>query len=135
VGQESEYLVATVAPADAHNKFLVWESSDPAVAEIKRWVVSTENGAARGRIDWAVTQFLEACFQIQSNVDIVDAWAMIASEAKARGRMSKPSPPGSQIDDVWIAATAYASNLTPLACDKGFGWMAGIGVDVLIHGG
>jgi len=105
------------------------------VAELTRWIVSRKDQADRERVAKLVAPCIESSYRIQSNDAIATSWAMIAQEATARGVMSKPNPLGSQINDIWIAATAHASNLTLLTCDAGFGWMASIGVSVLVYGG
>ncbi|MCL1908458.1 MAG: PIN domain-containing protein [Holophagaceae bacterium] len=101
------------------------------VAELKRWVVSKEDPADRKKTSLAIGIFFRSSHYIHSNDRILDAWALLAQEARRRGRLAFGGPNNSQINDIWIAATAYACGFTLLTCDKGFDWMAELGVDVL----
>jgi predicted nucleic acid-binding protein len=102
------------------------------VAELKRWVISTEDAEDTDRIGGAVNGLIERSHMILGNQHIADSWAMIANEAKKRGKMKEPKPLSTQINDIWIAAIAHASQLTLLTCDTGFNWMKIIGVSVLV---
>jgi predicted nucleic acid-binding protein len=64
------------------------------VAELRRWINSIKDQAERDRIAKVVVPCIESSYRIQSNDAIAESWAMIAKKAKARGRMSKPSPLG-----------------------------------------
>jgi len=105
------------------------------VAELKRWIASKKDQADKDRVASVVVPCIESSYLIQSNDAITSSWARIAQKAKDLGKMSTPNPLGSQINDIWIAATAEASNLTLLTCDKAFCWMEGIGISILVYDG
>ena len=100
-------------------------------AELIRWVLLGQNQTDRERRGKAVESFVESCHVIQSDDDMLESWAMISNLAKKRGRFSKPNPLSSQINDIWIAASAHANRLALLTADAGFDWLAELDVEVL----
>jgi predicted nucleic acid-binding protein len=100
------------------------------VAELRGWVISRKDQTEQIKISNQVNKIIEHCYLIQSNDEIIDSWALISHEAKIRGKLSIQNPRSSQINDIWIAATARASKLTLLTRDADFDWMGDIGVSV-----
>ena len=58
---------------------------------------------------------------------------MIRQEATNRGLFQVKDTNDSQINDLWIAATAHASNLVLLTNDQWFEWMTKIGLSILLY--
>jgi predicted nucleic acid-binding protein len=102
------------------------------VAELMLWALSRRDPTDKARVAAAVTQFLASAYRLQSSDAMTRSWAMIAREARLRGRMPAPGPIGAQVNDIWIAACAHACGMTLLTCDAGFGWMAEVGVDARV---
>jgi len=103
------------------------------VAELKHWAISRIDPKDRERIEQIVRKTIESSYLIQCNDEITDSWALIRHEATIRGKFPDKNPKSSQINDIWIAATAHASRLTLLTYDTDFDWMTDIGVNVLCY--
>ena len=104
-------------------------------AELKQWAVSKIDPKDRERIEQMIRKTLEFSYLIHSNNDITDSWALIRTEATNRGKFPDKNPKSSQINDIWIAATAHASKLALLTYDTDFGWLTDIGIDILSYQG
>jgi len=101
------------------------------VAELMRWVISRRDPVDRERAGRAVGDLLGRSYVVHSNAGILEAWATIRHEATVRGLSQVKDVNDSQINDLWIAATALACGLTLVTHDAGFGWMAALGLDIL----
>jgi len=103
------------------------------VAELKRWVISRKNPADQERVARAVRDLLSKSYVIHSNEAILESWAMIRQEATVKELLQVKDTNDTQINDLWIAATAHASKLTLVTNDKWFGWMIALGLDVMTY--
>lgn len=101
------------------------------VAELKRWVQSRKDKGFAKSLNRELTNLLDTAYIIHSNEKTMTSWARITHEAAMRGKFQIKNSASSQINDFWIAATAYAYNLTILTNDKGFGWMPELGIKIL----
>jgi predicted nucleic acid-binding protein len=100
-------------------------------AELNLWLLSIKEQKTKEKTASAIKYIIESSYLLQSNDEVIESWAIIAHEARTRGKMSTPKPQSSQINDVWIAATAHANKLKLLTYDTDFDWMADLGVEVV----
>jgi predicted nucleic acid-binding protein len=90
-------------------------------AELRLWILSRENPVDRDRITRAIQHTFDTSGCIHSTEAVSESWAHLASHAK--GKLSLNDPTSSQINDLWIAATARAFKLPLITHDSDFDWM------------
>jgi len=90
-------------------------------AELRRWVLSREDPKDRERVEGAILHTFNTTGCIHSTEAVSESWAHLANQAK--GRLPLNDPNSSQINDLWIAATARAFKLPLVTCDTDFNWM------------
>lgn len=90
-------------------------------AELRRWVISREDPQDRARIEGAILHTFNISGCIHSTEAVSESWAHLAHNAK--GRLPLNDPNSSQINDLWIAATARAFKLPLITNDTDFDWM------------
>lgn len=90
-------------------------------AELRRWMISRDNPRDRARIEGAIFHTFNISGCIHSTEAVAESWAHLAHNAK--GRLPLNDPNSSQINDLWIAATARAFKLSLVTHDTDFDWM------------
>lgn len=91
-------------------------------AELRRWALSRENPIDKERITNAIQHTFNTTACIHSTESVAESWAHLACHAK--GKLPLNDPNSSQINDLWIAATARAFKLPLLTHDTDFDWMS-----------
>lgn len=91
-------------------------------AELRRWALSRENPEDRSRVQSAIQYTFDTTGCIHSTERVAESWAHLACHAK--GKLPLKDPNSSQINDLWIAATARAFTLPLLTNDTDFDWMS-----------
>jgi predicted nucleic acid-binding protein len=91
-------------------------------AELRRWIYSKDDPKDRERLGKAIQHTFDASGCIHSTEAVSEAWAYLAN--KAKGKLPLKDPNSSQINDLWIAATARAFKLPLVTNDTDFDWMA-----------
>lgn len=90
--------------------------------ELRRWALSRENPRDKERIENAIRHTFNTTACIHSTEGVAESWAHLACHAK--GKLPLNDPNSSQINDLWIAATARAFKLPLLTHDTDFDWMS-----------
>lgn len=91
-------------------------------AELRRWALSRENPIDKERIEKSIQHTFDTTACIHSTEGVAESWAHLACHAK--GKLPLNDPNSSQINDLWIAATARAFKLPLLTHDTDFDWMS-----------
>lgn len=91
-------------------------------AELRRWALSRENPMDKERIEKSIQHTFDTTACIHSTEGVAESWAHLACHAK--GKLPLNDPNSSQINDLWIAATARAFKLPLLTHDTDFDWMS-----------
>lgn len=91
-------------------------------AELRRWILSREDPKDRERVEKAIQHTFNTSGCIHSTEAVSESWAYLANQAK--GRLPLKDPNSSQINDLWIAATARAFKLPLVTHDTDFDWMS-----------
>lgn len=100
-------------------------------AELRRWAMSRENPTDRDRIEKAIRHTFDTTACIHSTEGVAESWAHLACHAK--GKLPLNDPNSSQINDLWIAATARTFKLQLLTHDTDFDWMNEHDVQAIKH--
>lgn len=101
-------------------------------AELRRWLLSKENPKDRERIGNAILHTFDTSGCVHSTEAVSDSWAYLANLSK--GKLPLKDPNSSQINDLWIAATARAFKLPLVTHDTDFDWMGQHGVRTIKFG-
>lgn len=100
-------------------------------AELERGLISFKDPERKARLRLMLDDFYSKVFVCESNGRVSDQWGRLCGAGAELKKINMGSLKESQVNDLWIAATAIAYDLPLVGHDTDFIWMQDQGLTLI----
>jgi predicted nucleic acid-binding protein len=100
-------------------------------AELERGLITIADPARKARLRVMVDGFYSLVYVCNSNELVSDTWGRLCGVGAAQKKINNAMIKESQLNDLWIAATAIAYDLPLVGHDSDFLWMQDQGLTLI----